>query len=404
MAENGIEQAVILAGGMGTRLRPITDTIPKPMVLINGRPFLLYLIELLKENGIEEVLLLLGYKHENITEYFGDGSKFGVRIKYSIGAVEDETGTRLRNAKDLLQDEFLLMYCDNYWPLRLEKLYKFHKRHGTPATVTIYTNKHNITKNNIVVEAEGFVALYDKTRTAKNPSGVEIGFFILNKRVLNYAPKSDFSFEKEIFPKLIAKRELAGYLTDQRYYSIGSVDRLPLTAEFLSDKKVVLLDRDGVINKKPPKADYVKTWDEFEFLPWAIEAIKLLNDNGFQVYVITNQPGIARGVMSKKDLDDINANIEKELKKSGARVHGIYQCLHGWDDGCDCRKPRPGLLYQAAFEHNFDLTKAVFIGDDERDLQTGEAAVCPTILVGPKQDLLRIVKDIIKTQSNSFHE
>ena len=105
-----IKQAVILAGGKGERLKPLTDTLPKPMVPVNGRPFLEYLVELLKNNGIEEIVMLLGYRPEKITEHFGDGTKFGVNIKYSIGAVEDETGTRIKNAKGLLKDKFLLMY------------------------------------------------------------------------------------------------------------------------------------------------------------------------------------------------------------------------------------------------------------------------------------------------------
>lgn len=392
-----IKQAVILAGGRGERLKPITDTIPKPMVPINGKPFLEYLVELLKENGIEEIVMLLGYLPEKITEHFGDGSKFGVRIKYSIGAVEDETGTRIINAKDLLQNDFLLMYCDNYWPLRLGELQRFHSDKNKAATVTVYTNKQGVTKNNVLVDSEGNVTLYDKSRTAAGLNGVDVGFFVLNKSVLKYAPDYNFSFEKEILPKLVAKKELAGYLTDYRYYSIGSPDRLPLTAEFLSGKKVILLDRDGVINKKASKADYVKTWGEFEFLPGSVEAIKLLSDDGYEIYVITNQPGIVRGMMTKEALDEINGKMKEELAKNGAEIHGVYQCLHGWDEGCDCRKPKPGLLYEAAFEHNFDVTKAIFIGDDERDLQAGEAVGCRTILLKSGQTLLDIAKSLLKT-------
>ncbi len=160
-------------------------------------------------------------------------------------------------------------------------------------------------------------------------------------------------------------------------------------------KKVIFLDRDGVINKKPKKADYVKKWQEFEFLPGAIEAIKLLNQNSYDIYVITNQPGISRGVMSKQDLDLIHQKMEQELEKEGAKLQGIYCCTHGWDDGCECRKPKPGLLFQAARDHNLDLAEVVFIGDDERDLQAGEAAGCKTILLEPSKSLLKIVNSLI---------
>ena len=378
-------------------MRPLTDTVPKPMIPVNGKPFLEYLIELLKRNGIEEVVLLLGYLPEKITEHFGDGSRFGLSIKYSVTPVEDDTGTRVVKAKDLLRDNFLLMYCDNYWSQPLDKLYKFHNRRGLPVTTLVYANsKRPVTKSNVLVDAEGFVTLYDKSRTVPDLNGVELGFFVADKSVLNYAPDFNFNFEKEVLPKLVAERKLAGYLTDQRYYSIGSIDRLLLTTEFLSGKKVVLLDRDGVINEKAPKADYVKNWGEFKFLPGAVRAIKLFNDKGYKVFVITNQPGIARGMMTRENLEDIHEKMKEELKKNGAQINGIYQCLHGWNDGCDCRKPKPGLLYEAAFQNNFDLTKAVIIGDDERDVQAGEAAGCRTILLKPGQSFLEVAKNLLR--------
>lgn len=390
-----VTQAVILAGGLGIRLRPFTYKNPKPMVPINNRPFLEYLVEMLKNNGIGEIVLLLGYLPEKITEHFGDGSKFGVNIKYSIGKIEDETGTRIKNAEHLLDDIFLLMYSDNYWPLNLEKLTVYHEACGTLATVTVYTNKYGVSKNNVLVNEEGFVKNYDKTRMDPNLNGLEIGFFIMNKKITRMMPDRDFSLEKELFPVLIKERQLAGFRTDHRYYSIGDNERLPATERFLKPKKIIFLDRDGVINKKPPKADYVKTWQEFEFLPGAIDAVKLLNKNGYKIYVITNQPGIARGVMTKEDINIIHSNFKKELEKHEAKIDGIYCCFHGWNEGCECRKPKPGLLFQAAHEHDIDLTKAIFIGDDERDREAGQAAGCQTLLISENEPLLKTVKKIM---------
>ncbi|MCK4416320.1 MAG: NTP transferase domain-containing protein, partial [Thermoplasmatales archaeon] len=126
-----IKQAVILAGGLGTRLRPITDKIPKPMIEFHNKPFLEYILEMLKNNGIEEVVLLLGYLPDPIVEYFGDGTKFGIKIKYSIGTIEDKTGTRIRNAEELLDDHFMLMYCDNYLPFNLQQYVDFHNKQKT---------------------------------------------------------------------------------------------------------------------------------------------------------------------------------------------------------------------------------------------------------------------------------
>ncbi|MBU3934641.1 HAD-IIIA family hydrolase, partial [Patescibacteria group bacterium] len=308
---------------------------------------------------------------------------------------ENESGTRIKEASHLLDDFFLLMYCDNYWPLNLKKLSEFYFKQGALASVTVYTNKDSFTKNNILVDNKGFVVKYDRSRQEPNLNGVEIGFFIINKKVLKLLPKNNCHFEKEILPQLVEKKELVGYLTDHRYYSISTPERLESTAKFLSPKKVVFLDRDGVINKKPPKADYVKNWKEFEFLPGAIEGLLFLKQKGYDIYLISNQPGISRGMMTKEDLDDIQKKMEEELAKNNIKISGSYFCLHNWEEGCDCRKPKPGLLFQAARERNLDLSKIVFIGDDERDIQAGDTAGCRTILIGENKNLLEIVNSLV---------
>lgn len=369
-----ITQAVILAGGKGARLMPLTKDRPKPMVEIHGRPFLEYLLELLKENGIERVLILTGHMGEKISDYFGDGKRFGLHISYSDSPAEDETGARLRNAKEALDDEFLLLYCDNYWPLKLEKLLAFHREHGNTATATIYANKDNYSRNNVRVGADGMVELYDKSRSTKGLNGIDVGFFILKKHVLDLLPEGNPSFEAEVLPRLVEKKELAGFLTEHRYYTIGSLERFEQAVAFLKHKKVALLDRDGVLNKKAPKAEYVKNWSEFEFLPRAVEGLKELIRKGYELYIITNQSGIARGHMSERDLKDLHERMLEELQKSGVSISGIYYCPHDWDGGCECRKPKPGMLFAAAREHRFDLTKAIYIGDDKRDNEAAEAA------------------------------
>jgi D-glycero-D-manno-heptose 1,7-bisphosphate phosphatase len=160
-------------------------------------------------------------------------------------------------------------------------------------------------------------------------------------------------------------------------------------------KKVIFIDRDGVINKKMPEGDYVKTWSEFEFLPGAIEALKMLYEAGYSIFVITNQRGIARGIMRKEDLDDIHNRMVIELEKYGIKLAGIYYCPHNDEDNCDCRKPKPGLLFRAAKEHNFDLKDAIFIGDSLKDIQAGINACCRTILVDSKKGLIEAIPELI---------
>ncbi len=242
----GIRQAVILAGGEGTRLRPLTYHVPKPMVIVNNRPLLEYLIEMLKANGITEVVLLLGYLSEKVTQHFGDGSHFGLSIKYSVGKVTDQTGTRIKNAEPLLDDVCLLMYGDNYWPLDLEKLERFYNEHETLASTTVYTNRDGKgeygTENNISVDSDGYVLKYDKSRKGKDLNGVDIGFFIISKKVLPLMPDSDFSFEEEILPLLVNTRQLSAYRTEQRYYYISTPQSLKMTEEFMQSRK-------GCLNK-----------------------------------------------------------------------------------------------------------------------------------------------------------
>ena len=159
-------------------------------------------------------------------------------------------------------------------------------------------------------------------------------------------------------------------------------------------EKIVFLDRDGVINRN--RNDYIKTWDEFEFLPNAKKGIKLLNDNGFKIIIITNQSVVGRGIITKKTLNKIHEKMLKELNEYGCEIEKIYYCPHTPWDNCDCRKPKPGLLLKAAKDFNIDLKKCYFIGDEVTDMQAGEKAGCKTYLVSENRDLFDITKTLIK--------
>jgi len=395
-------QAVILAGGLGTRLRPITDTIPKPMIEFHGKPFLEYLIEMLVEQGFEKVVLLLGYLHHKVTRYFKDGKKWDIEIKYSITDVEDDTGLRLQKAKHLFDPLFLLMYCDNYWPMDFPKLWKKFHVFDVPALVTVYMNRDGYTKSNIRLDDNGFIEVYDKTRTAENLLGVDIGFFILKKEVVDLIPDGNNNFERTVMPQLVEKRKLITYQTEHRYYSVGSFERLKLTNIFLSRKPTIILDRDGVINKKAPKTQYITKWAEWEWLPGSKEALCNLKKAGYQIIIVSNQAGIARNLMTHEDLRKIHNMMQLELKACGGSIDKIYYCPHGWDDNCDCRKPKPGMLFQAQRDFHLDLSKIYFIGDDERDKMAGDAAGMKTLLVNEDYTLFDFVQNklLVKVDSN----
>lgn len=387
-------QAVILAGGRGTRLKPLTDERPKPMIEFHGRPFLEYLLELLRSQGVEKVLLLVGYKGEWIRRHFGDGSRLGLEIEYSCSPESADTGRRLKRAYELLDPHFLLLYCDNYWPLRFADMWSQFLCNGTPAMITVYRNLDRYSRDNVRVDGSGCVVAYDKSRTAPGLQGVEIGFAVLPRTMVANLPDANVSLEATLYPELVKRRQLSAYVTDHRYYSVGSHDRLSVTEAFLARRPAVFLDRDGVLNRKPPRAEYVRSWSEFEWLPGAREALRLLTERGYLILIVSNQAGIARHALTEGSLGAIHTNMITEAAQAGARIDRVYHCPHGWTDECECRKPRPGMLYQAQHDWNLDLSRTCVIGDDERDALAAASAGCPSMLVTEDRSLLDIVQSL----------
>ena len=392
-------QAVVLAGGLGVRMRPLTDSIPKPMIEFHGRPFLEYLVEQLRDQGIERVLMLLGYLPGVIQDHFGDGSRWGVEVAYAVSPPEVETGTRVRLALDAIDPVFMLLYCDNYWPMQLDRMWQRFADADPSALTTIYRNTDHYSRDNVRLE-DGRVAAYDRSRTSPGLAGVEIGYAIMKRDVVReLLPTADVALEEAVYPALAARGELLAWPTDHRYYGIGSFERLPATTEFLARRPTILLDRDGVLNRRPARAEYIRRPEDFEWLPGALEALRSLTAGGYRLLVISNQAGVARGAMSEADLMAVEARMLDDARAAGGRIDGAYYCRHDWDAGCDCRKPLPGLLFQAQREHHLDLTRTPFIGDDDRDGQAAEAAGSPFMQVTDERSLLTIAQDLITEAS-----
>ncbi|MCQ2752151.1 MAG: NTP transferase domain-containing protein, partial [Coriobacteriales bacterium] len=303
-----IHQAVIFAGGLGTRLKPFTETKPKPMYPFFGKPFLEYLILQVKDWGIKDIIILLGYLPEKIINYFGDGSNWAVNIKYVVTPVEYDTGYRLKAAEKYLEDTFLMMYCDNICPIDFNRLKKDYLNNNAIIQVSVYSNEDNYTKNNLHINDNGLVELYDKKRQSDNLKGVDIGYALVSKKALELMSPDNENFEAIVYPKLVEQKKLFATITKHRYYSIGSYERIHLTEQYLSDQKYIFLDRDGVINERPPKAEYICSPKDFKWLPGAKESLKRLCEAGYFIILISNHAGIARKAMS---LDDFYAVQEK---------------------------------------------------------------------------------------------
>ncbi len=229
-------QAVILAGGLGTRLWPLTKTVPKPMVPVAGAPYLEHQLRLLEKQGIRSILILTGYLGEQIEEHFGDGHRLGLGIEYSREREPVGTGGALRDACAKLAETFLVIYGDSYLPIDYTETLARLEGSDAAGLLVVYDNRLSDTsvKNNVDVDSMGYVARYQKD--SPDPLDyVEAGVLAFRREVVSMiAPRGAVSLEKEIFRRLIASRRLIAQITTQRFYDIGTPDRLKAIEEFLA--------------------------------------------------------------------------------------------------------------------------------------------------------------------------
>jgi NDP-sugar pyrophosphorylase family protein len=229
-------QAVILAGGLGTRLWPLTQTIPKPMVPVAGVPYLQHQLRILQRQGIRDIILLTGYLGEQIEGYFGDGERIGLAIRYSREQNPLGTGGALRQARQLLAEDFLVIYGDSYLPIDYAVVLTKLRNSDAEGLLVVYDNRLEDTsvKNNVELDDSGYVTRYDKDAPFKLDY-VEAGVLAFRRAVLDRIPEQAVvSLEKEIFPQLITQRRLTAYITTQRFYDIGTPERLKAIEEVLT--------------------------------------------------------------------------------------------------------------------------------------------------------------------------
>lgn len=374
---NFTEQAVILCGGRGERLRPLTDGLPKPMAPVLGRPFLEYLVAQLRDAGLRRILLLNGYRGGQIHDHFGDGRDHGVEIRCVQGDADWETGRRIAEAAGLLDERFVLCYGDNFAPFRLEPLAERHLQAGRSITLTVAAKQ----RGNIRLADDGTVAAYEPGRSGPGLHHVEIGYMAVERdRLLGVDPgRGSLSLSLEA---LAHRGDLAAHDPGVSYQSISDLDRLRELEQFLRPRRLLLVDRDGVINRKAPRGEYVFRREDFSWMPENITGLQRLSEAGFDFIVISNQAGIGRGVVPEQAVRDLHAWMTDELAVRGIRIVDILYCPHHWEDGCRCRKPRPGLFFAASARHHFWLGHTLYIGDDPRDAAAAQNAGCGCVLVG----------------------
>jgi NDP-sugar pyrophosphorylase family protein len=219
-------QVAILAGGLATRLRPLTNTTAKSLIEICGKPFLGYQLGFLKKGGVKNIVLCVGYLGEQIEKHFGDGRELGVNIKYSYES-EQLLGTAgaLKNAERLLEDEFFIMYGDSYLFLDFVTTMSYFNKFDKLGLMTVYKNYNRYDSSNLVLTGN-LVKQYSKKEKSKEMVYIDYGVSILKKKALELVPPNQICSLEELFDQLINRKELLAYEVDERFYQIGSPEGL----------------------------------------------------------------------------------------------------------------------------------------------------------------------------------
>lgn len=373
-------QAVILAGGRGVRLRPITDHLPKPMIDVAGTPFLGHLIRSLERKGVQRVLILTGYKKEIVHNYFIDNPDYNIEITFSEGEEEWDTGKRLSYAAHLLDEYFFLLYGDNYTPINYQDLWNYFFQKECDLQIVAREK----VKGNLVVDiTTNKVLAYDKLRQDPEARYVDLGFMTCRRdavlSILESEPNPSFNI---VIEKLATEGRLLIYKTPHPYLSISDIERLNITREYFSTKKIILVDRDGTLNSKPLNARYVTTVDELEILEDAKHGVRNLAEHGYSFVVITNQAGVATGDVTSEALNKIHEKLAASFAELGVPLLGIYTCTDHWSDQKSLRrKPAPGMFIEASNDHRFLLETTYYVGDDPRDMEAARNAGCSGIFL-----------------------
>lgn len=426
-------KTVIMAGGMGTRIQSVRTDVPKPMIEICGKPILQYQIENLKQCGLADITIGVGHLGHMVKEYFGDGSEFGVHIEYftedrplgTAGALFkmlDGKGCGEIQTRTVLDDDFLLLCGDVIFDIDFNRFIAFHKEHEAGASLVAHPNGHPYDSSLLVTEilppreiggmpvnthrVIKWMAKEDERTYYRNL--VNAGIQIVSPRFLREVAK-DFvprhpdtpdkiDLDRDVLKPNVRSGKIFAYETPEYIKDMGTPDRFyEAEADIKSGKvharnlsqqqKAIFLDRDGTINKAN---GFITRPEQFELLPGVAEAIRKINKSGYLAIVVTNQPVIARGECTFEELQLIHDKMETELGKEGAFIDGLYVCPHHTDKGfpgerpeykcnCDCRKPKTGMLLQAAKDFNIDLSQSYMIGDSESDVLAGERAGCKQV-------------------------
>ncbi len=391
-------KVVIIAGGQGTRIASVNSEIPKAMIPVCGKPIIEYEIELSKRYGYTEFLFIIGYMGEQIFSYFGDGSKWGVTIEYYQEVKPLGTAGSLGYLKNKLKEDFFVFYGDTILDIDMNAMLSYHKAKQADATLFVHPNDHPYDSDIVEMDSTGRVSdflIKPHPADLVSHNMVNASLFIFSQKILFQIKKGIKShIEKDVLPECLnAGYRIYGYISFEYIKDMGTPDRYSSVCADVEKGTVaarnrkygrpaIFLDRDGTISKE---VNLLNTPGQLELIEGAAEAVRQINASGYLAIVVTNQPVIARNLCSVDELEFINAKLETLLGQKQAYLNAIYYCPHHPDAGypeerkeykikCNCRKPAPGMLLQAAEDWNVDLENSYMIGDGDRDVEAGRNA------------------------------
>jgi len=371
-----LNQAVFLVGGLGTRLKDRTRATPKPMLEVGGRPFLEYLLDEAARHGFGEILLLAGHFGQQIEERYDGRDWRGARIKVLREPEPLGTGGALRFALPHLADQFLFANGDSFFDINLRELPLILPQNGLAMAL-----------RDVVGDRYGRVRLQDgKVMSFHAPEeGMEGpingGVYVLSRAVAQAVPQGKVSLEGDVFPVLAARGRIHGKIFDGYFIDIGVPDdfeRAQIELPRRTRRPAVFFDRDGVLNRD---IGYLHKPEDVEWLEGAKKAVRLCNDAGYFVFVVTNQAGVARGYYAEKDVHALHAWMNGELALEGAHIDAFEYCPHHPEGAegtyrrpCRRRKPEPGMLLDILSSWPVDKDKSFLIGNMQSDLDAASGA------------------------------
>lgn len=405
-------KTVIMAGGKGTRIASVNAEVPKPMIQIDGKPILEHEIECLRDQGFKDLILTVSHLGNIIMDYFGDGSgispatgePFGVNISYYFEKEPLGNAGALFKIREQLTDDFLLLNADAMFDVDFNRFVAYHKSHGGLVTLFTHPNSHPYDSGLIIANENGSVEQWlakEDDRPQYYQNRINAGLHVINPKLLDVEINTaKVDLDRQLLKPLSGSGKMFCYDspeyvkdmgTPERYYAVcRDVVSGRVKAKNLQNKqKAVFLDRDGTLNKY---VGFLRNIDDLELLPGVTEAVRKINESGYLAIVATNQPVIARGEVTVPELQEIHNKLETLLGQEGAYLDAIYYCPHHPHKGyegeipelkfdCECRKPKAGLLLQAAKDFNIDLSASYMVGDSDNDVQCGINAGCKSILI-----------------------